>query len=332
MNGEVRWVKRYEVNSLQIYFSASLELQGELVNNGFQVPSSRDGRVKTPIPIIYSNFRGWLGKPNPITIERLIPPEWLRLDPSSLGWEKTTFRGKTAFYIPLEEVYVDVGYEENGNIHLKLDVRGYHLERTSIRGVNPEKWTNWVMFYVNADLIEELLNLLKDIVKPGILASRSLKVEREIQQGGKEVTYYAYIGDMRDVGIPVRYFSFCMGCFHRVLDYLRIKARENGLNESIVDRLRLRIEFDPTVRTGVKVGVAKIAGKRPQVMFKLASNTPKSIKGILKPRIEGKARGKLVECNHESRNQYMVVNGELLYYALEATKTYLQKLPIGVEG
>jgi len=62
-------------------------------------------------------------------------------------------------------------------------------------------------------------------------------------------------------------------------------------------------------------------------MFKLASNTPMKIKGVIKDIIEGKARGKLVYCDHKDRDQYIAVKGNLLYSALMATKRYLGKLP-----
>ena len=78
-------LRTYPVDSLQIYFPASLEIQEELISSGFYVPRSPDGRVLMPVPLIYSNFRGWLKPAEPITIERLIPPEWLGLAPSQLG-------------------------------------------------------------------------------------------------------------------------------------------------------------------------------------------------------------------------------------------------------
>ncbi|MEM2351448.1 MAG: PhoI, partial [Thermoproteota archaeon] len=112
----VRWVKRYPVDSLQIYFAASMELQEELIIHGFQVPASRDGKIKTPLPIIYSNFRGWVKEPEPLTDERLIPPEWYGKRVEELGWiylgTILVQRGKgrqrrNAFRLPQEEVYVD---------------------------------------------------------------------------------------------------------------------------------------------------------------------------------------------------------------------------------
>ena len=321
----VRWVGRFSVDSLQIYFAASLDLQEELINRGFNVPRSPDGKIVTPIPLIYANFRGWVKEPEPVTIERLIPPEWLRLKPQDLGWKETEYRGRRAFHLPIEEVYVDIGYDDGGNVYLKLDVKGYHLERVSIRGVNPEKWNNWAMFYISSEHYDELLNLLKGVISAPPLMS--VGVKREDLQGGKEVTYYAYVPGKEDVGIPIVGFSLCLGCFPLALEYFKVKARENRLPPEVVDRVRFRLEYDPSINTGLKVGVAKIVGKKPQIMFKIASNTPKKVRGILKDIIEGKGRGKLVQCDHKDRTQLIVVDGRILYTALKSTKHYLRKLP-----
>ena len=331
---KVTWIKRFEVDSLQIYFAASLEIQEELIAKGFHVPMSRDRKIETPIPIIYANYRGWFKEREPVTIERIIPLEWLELDAMSLGWIETFYNNKKAFYLSPEEVYVDIGVDDENSVYFKLDIRGYHLERVSIRGVNPEKWNNWAMFYISADKLNEVLKVLENNLKTIKPLSRELKVRKETQQIGKEITYYVYVSNREKVGIPIKYFSFCLGCFPLALRYFRVKIEEtirrmqvSRIEESIVDELKLRLEFDPQVNTGLKIGVAKILGKRAQVMFKLASNTPRTIKGVIKELVKGKARGKVVWCSHEKPIQYIVVDGNLLYNALLATQDYLNKLP-----
>ncbi|HWQ16754.1 MAG TPA: hypothetical protein VNL13_02865 [Sulfolobales archaeon] len=298
----------------------------ELTNYGFKIPRSVDGKIETPIPIIYGNFKGWIKQREPITIERLIPPEWLGLKPHELGWRETEYKGKRAFHILTEEVYVDIGYGDEGNVYLKLDAKGYHLERVSIRGVNPEKWNNWAMFYINAKCYDELLELLKDLAGTSPTPI-PIQVGREILQGGKEVTYYAYTPKRRDVGIPIEGFSLCLGCFSLAFTYFKAKSKENGVPPDIVDRVRFRLNYDPSINTGLKVGVAKIIGKNPQIMFKLASNTPKQIRGILRDFVKGKARGRLSYCDHRDKAQFIVINGRLLYTALSAAEQYLSKLP-----
>ncbi len=323
----ISWIKKIEVESFQIYFAASLELQEELISHKYNVPRSKDGKIKTPIPIIYANFKGWIKQREPITIERLIPPEWLGIHSNELMWKEIMYRGRKAYIIPDEKVYVNIGLDSVGNIIFSFDVENYHLERTSIRGVNPEKWNNWVMFYISIEDGEELLSILNNI-KAAKPVKYSMDIAREDLQGGKEITYYSYIAGKKDIGIPVKYYSFCLGCFPLAMKYLLVKAKENGLDPSIVSDLRLRIELDPYINTGLKVGVAKVFGKHPQIMFKLASNTPKTIRGILKPIIKGKARGKLVKCDHLINLQYIIVEGTLLYQALVKAMQYLDKLPM----
>jgi len=326
-------LKRYPVDTLQLYFAASLELQEELISHGFYVPKSPDGKVLMPVPIIYSNFRGRLKPAEPITIERLILPKWLDLTPQQLGWIKTTRGKKEAYILPQEEVYVNIRVRDS-SIVLDLDIKGYHLERTSIRGINPEKWTNWAMFYVSAEYLDELITALRSYLPSryhdSLIPGSAPKPRREVQQGGKEVTYY--------VEVPVEEFSLCLGCFDLVQHYLHVKARKHcdiDPNSAlcrdphfVINSLKLRLTHNHNVRTFAKVGVAKISGKKPQVMVKLASDKPKiTIRGVLKDNIEGKARGKLVYCNHEEKKQYLTLNLDGFYKALISTSRYLHMLP-----
>ncbi|BAA29672.1 hypothetical protein [Pyrococcus horikoshii] len=314
---EMYKVGRYLVDSLQIYFPASLEIQEELINNGFYVPRSPDRKVSMPIPIVYSDFGGRV-----ISIERLIPPEWLEISPEQLGWEETYLENKRGFKLPKEEVYVDVSIS-NDSIIFELDVKNYHLERTSIRGINPEKWKNWVMFYIDLKYVDEFINALREHI-PAF--ENKTRVIREKQQGGKEVTYYAKVN--------VKNFSLCLGCFDLAQRYLQIKAKEHcniypgspTCNDSL-SKLKLRLEYDPSITTFAKVGIAKISGKRPQIMVKLTSTETKTIRGILKPEIKGKARGKLVYCDHREKRQYIALDLFDFYKALVSTKKYEGKLP-----
>jgi len=325
-------IKRYPIDSLQIYFAASLEIQEELIKYGFYVPGDPSGKIKMPVPIVYANFRGWLKGPEPITIERLIPPIWIGTTDVRLGWTRTLKDGKEAYFLPKEEVYVDICVSGT-TIIFDLIVKGYHLERTSIRGVNPEKWNNWAMFYIDINYADDLIDMLKSYLSKNLhitLYITSIKPQQEKQQGGKEVTYY--------VPVSVKDFELCMGCFDVVHRYLYIKAKEHCIlnplskicmnSDEIIKNLKLRLKYSSNVNTFAKVGVAKIVGKHPQIMIKLASTGPKkTIKGILKHMIEGKARGDLIYCNHEVKRQYIALDLIEFYRALLATKNYVDKLP-----
>ncbi|MEM4482113.1 MAG: hypothetical protein QXK88_01565 [Desulfurococcaceae archaeon] len=133
-----------------------------------------------PVPLIYSNFRGRLKPVEPVTVERLMPPDWLGLTPQQLGWVETLRGGK--------EVYVNVGVEDD-KVVMDLDVRGYHLERTSIRGVNPNKWTNWAMLYVSVEYLNELIASLRGflpsrygLLVPGGFLSGGGRSSREVRK------------------------------------------------------------------------------------------------------------------------------------------------------
>jgi hypothetical protein len=50
----------------------------------------------------------------------------------------------------------------------------YHLERTSIRQVGPEKWSNWMMFYLN---IRDMLVLAEKLLKK--LSFQTISAEKQ---------------------------------------------------------------------------------------------------------------------------------------------------------
>jgi hypothetical protein len=281
----------YLSQSTQIYFPASLEIQRELIQHGYGVPKP------TPIPLIYSNSGGWITQPPPITIERLIDPQLYGQTPTSLGWRTTLpVRGRQAFILPPEQSFLT--FEINKDVILYIDVKKYHLERTSIRGVNPEKWKNWIAFYLSLDDFEDLENKLGTIPPRGTF---SVKHER---LPGFEDTYYVYASPKdRDFGLDcVKDFTICAGCFNFVLAYL------NRQPPGVARSLKLRLVRDPSIPVYLKAGIAKVGEKHPQFMIKLASSQTMTISGQLKPIIEGKARGRLDFCNHLKPDQKIVLD------------------------
>lgn len=305
----------YYIESLQIYFPASLELQEELINAGFRVPKP------TPLPIIYANFRGWISEKPPITIERLIHPSRYGKSFSDLGWERTIKDGKEAYIIPEEKSILEVKLNETmKEVHLIIKPEDYHIERTSIRQIGPERWSNWIMFYLAIkDMFDLTEKLISEIGFIQDLCEKSMLITREVQQGGKEETYFCELE--KGKGIPIRDFSFCMGCFDQVIDYLTNEIR----NREIIKNLKLRLNYDSSIGGFAKIGLAKIEGKMPQFMFKLASYPKeKLIKGILKDVIHGKSRGSLSYCSHESKNHYITLDSTLLLRTLCCIKKILK--------
>lgn len=282
-------IATYQAETIQIYFPASLELQEELIKNGFNVPGT------TPIPIIYINFKGWIGAKPPVTIERLIAPIRYGASYADRGWTKTSKGGKEAYEIPSEESYLSFETLEKDKLKIVLHPIKYHLERVSIRGVNPEKWNNWAMVYIS---LEDAKDLQGKLVNAGIKPSIPMKPKREVQQGGKEKTYY----------LPVRVYDFglCLGCFEDALEYLRSEEKKQGISVDIA-RLKLRLRRGKE-NTYAKVGISQMEGKHQQLMVKLASQDGITIEGILKPIIEGKPRGILEYCNHSKIEQSLILS------------------------
>lgn len=313
------------LDSLQIYFSASLELQQELISKGFYVPRDPQRKILMPIPLVYANFAGWISPRKPLTVERLIPPEWISYKPSDLGWSDTQVLGKRAFVLPQDEVYTRICILDNAII-FRFDIMRYHLERTSIRQVNPEKWVNWAMFYIGLEthldkIIDKIEYYSPNVQRESMQILSKMKMFSEKQQGGKEVTLYAKVAILD--------FSFCLGCFDLVQRYLYYKALEHcrlGIKSlcnpgKIIHQLKLRIRYDPNTTSYAKVGLANIVGKRPQLMIKIASEDPQiSIKGIVKDEVKGRARGRLEFCDHSFRNQYIVLNLLQFYSVLKYIK------------
>ena len=281
----------YEAETIQIYFPSSLELQEELIKHGFDVPRT------TPIPIIYINFKGWIGDKPPITTERLINPDRYGVDFSEKGWKKTSVDGKEAFHIPAEESYISFELIEKNKLKITLHPVKYHLERTSIRGINPEKWNNWAMAYIS---LEDAGDLSRKLADAGIRSSNSRRLKKEVQQGGKEVTFY--------LPVNVCDFRLCFGCFEDAMRYLKLEGLKQGID---VEELPLKLCLKKGEEGSfMKVGRSKMQGKHPQLMMKLASTGKRVIKGILKPIIEGKSRGILEYCDHLRKEQFFVVDAK----------------------
>jgi len=289
----------YPAETVQIYFPASLELQEELIKNGFGVPRP------TPIPIIYINFKGWVVKPPPISIERLIHASRYGKSFADMNWIRTSLRGKEAYQIPPDECYISYELLEGERLKIKIHPLKYHLERISIRGINPDKWTNWAMVYIASS---DAKDLRERLVKAGVKSSVLRRTKKEVQQGGKEQTSY--------VRVEVDDFKLCLGCFEDCLQYLKFEAARQNLDVDIA-RIKLSLRRGEE-NSFLKVGVSQMEGKHTQLMIKLASVGKKAIRGTLKPILEGKPRGSLEFCNHIKKELFIVADASQFLGALES--------------
>ncbi len=274
-----------------------MELQEELIKAGFKVPKP------TQIPIIYSNCGGWVEEKKPLNVE-LIDPSQYGKTPEELGWLKR----ENGYSLPTEESYLEVSYQKKeGIVMLNIDVKKFHLERVSRRGVNPEKWKNWVAIYLDLKDIHDLAKKLTNVV--GVQNfEKKFYIKREVLPG-EETTYFIYRDKkFEKFGLPiVEGFSFCLGCFDHVLEYFKYHAK--GIRIP-VEKLRLRIEKDPAIPSFLKVGVAKVKGKHAQFMIKLSSSEEKSIEGVLKSEVTGKKRGRIVRCDHVDKIHWISIDAK----------------------
>jgi hypothetical protein len=270
----------YKLDSIQIYFNGSLEIQEELIKKGLSVP------LKTPLPIIYGNVAGYIdGRTSRLALRAaLLDPERYGRTLDELGW---TIHGR---HIEIPREYAELKVELMGNQvilspQFASGKLGYHLEKASYRGVSPTNWKNWAGFYL---ALSELAKMAQDLGAPAHAASVPWEHEKLPRGGGHEDTYYVTSG-RDEKGIEPYAFSLCMGCWDNVLEYLT--------NESTVpvDSFRLRLEKSAKIPTRLKIGLAKMDEKYPQFMIKLSTHPSAklAIKGI-----DAQGRSILIEGSH----------------------------------
>lgn len=322
-------IGEYELESLQLYFNASLELQAELLSKDFGVP------LDTPLPIIYANYKGYrpgMGPPGPPKAAVIHPTRYNRTL-EQLGW----LEERDHFNIPPEvggTVVIELNQETKEIkflFHFSNEKPNYHLEKASYRGNSPTVWKNWTMWYISYQDFEDLLIKLERVISVQLEPEDiSLRFCRERQQRIEETFY---VCDSTKRGLPVLDFGLCLGCFDFTLDYL--KAEIDRYRKGTLDNVHLCIIRDQQVPMFIKLGLAKIPEKSVQFMFKLASDPRvfKQISGMQGRRIEGKARGALQLCDHKTRDNFISMNASMFLEAAVLSRALYQRtLPLQNRG
>lgn len=325
-------IGEYVLDSIQLYFNASLEIQEELINHGFRVP------LETPLPIVYGNVSGYLdGRTSRLAVRAAI------LDPtkygktiSQMGWKEIGRR------IEIKREYAKLlletssrGGEELIIISPKFEENtpSYHLEKASYRGVSQTYWKNWAGYYLSLD---ELKRMAEDIQSRFGNRLPSQKVywthEKLPKGGGHEDTYFVSF-DPNKRGIEPHSYSICMGCWDNVTKYLETEAERYskiGLPRPDLD-VKLRLEKDKDVPIRMKIGLAKMDEKRSQFMIKF-STVPTAIKRIQgideegkRIPIEGKPRGRLVSCNHKRYFHEVLFEAGSFIVAIRSAYNFMKK-------
>lgn len=321
---------KFELETLQLYFPCSMELQEELIKNKYRVP------IETPIPIIYGNFKGYDPSYESEGVKKaaIIHPSRYGKTLEELGWgDNDKF-----FSLPKEKgTYLKIDLEETKDkklLHFTVEFTdekpNYHLEKISYRASQPRIWSNWAMFYIEYEDLDVLLEkLMKKVDLPSKYCELPYYIKHEVQQNGLEDTYYIcsnkYNYDRR-FGIQIESYTLCPGCFDHVLDYFNNESRTKGGN-SIKD-VKLRLISDD-VPIFAKIGLSKMENKHPQFMFKIVANPDikKRIKKLDGKEIEGKGKGALIECDHTSKEQRVTIDAHLFLRIAICAKKFFRNEP-----
>jgi len=299
-----RIIGEYTLDSIQIYFNASLEIQDELIKHGFRVP------LETPLPIIYGNFGGYEdNRTSRLAVKAaILNPERYGRTLSEMGWEE--LEGKMRISREYTKLQIEAESREGVNLitlypKFEKGKAGYHLEKASYRGVSQTYWKNWAGFYMGFNELHRLANDLE--LKLGSSQQPVFWTHEKLPKGGGHEDTYFVSFQRGDMGIEPHSYSLCMGCWDNVIDYLKLEAErcsKSGIGRPDLD-VKLRLEKKPDVPIRMKIGLAKMEEKRPQFMIKFSTfpTATMSIQGIDRAGrripIEGKPRGRLVKCDHE---------------------------------
>jgi len=323
------------LESLQIFFNGSLEIQEEMIRNGFHVP------LVTPLPIIYGDMAGYEDNRSSRTALKaaILHPSKYGKTLEEMGW---TAAGRKII-VPHEKAKLVLKLEKTDSKSLlhfapkfEPSSPGYHLEKASYRGINPTSWKNWAAFYINtADLVKIVDDLSGKTSFPRELCSQKvyLKHEKLPKGGGHEDTYFVSF-DKERYGIEPYSYSLCMGCWDYAMDYLEQQIEEHErmeLGKPNID-VKLRLEKGSDVPVRLKIGLSKMTEKRPQFMMKF-STVPTASKTIIgidregKPiTIEGKPRGRCVSCDHKERINELVIGACQFLRVACATRRFYFKM------
>ncbi|WP_324736602.1 PhoI [Thermococcus sp. SY098] len=280
----------YELESFQVFFPASLEIQEELLKAGFKVPYDKEKGFATPIPVVAAFKTG----------------RKLRKDKLLKG-RKIKENGNFAEISP-ERALLKLLINEKGFLKLEFEVKNYHLEDLGFVRVPPRIWSTWASFSLPIDafgnITEKLGGFANERPKGMYFASKS---------NGKEIEVYSYKGrKAKNLGIPVFGYNMSLESFELVKEYLNEKAEKNRVNEEVLQYLKLGLKKRTETKAGLKVGIVWREGKAERVTLKLSTTYPK-IKIIgLYGKLEGKSRGEL----SNEKDHFIIVHSNDFYWAL----------------
>ncbi|NJE11437.1 PhoI [Thermococcus sp. MAR1] len=276
---------------MQVFFPASLEIQEELLKAGFRVPYDKESGRKTPIPVVVSSREG-----RRIRRSRLLKAKDFESD------------GKFAV-VPDERALLELEPTDKGFLILRPKPVEYHLEEIGFPSIPPRVWGTWASFSLPFSAYERLLDFLTEFQN-----GKGNGFYTASRGSGGRIEVYAYKGRSRkDLGIPV--FGYSLGLHGLTLadEYLREKAKENGVPEERLRYLKLGLKKRKETKAGLKVGIVWENGKPVEITLKLSTTEPRvKIQGLY-GELAGKSRGELTRTDE----WYIVVHASDFIAALE---------------
>lgn len=278
------------VESMQVFFPASLEIQEELLKAGFKVPYDKESRTRTPIPVVSSFSSSRVVRKGRILKAR-------------------EFEENERYCIlPEEKAGMELLINEKGFVTFKILPDEYHLEDLSFTSVPPRLWSTWATFSLSFESFESIAEALNEHAeeKPkGIyLASKGT---------GREIEVYGYKGrKAKNLGIPVFGYGLGMKGLTLAEEYFHEKAEENGVNPEVLRYLKLGLRKRKETKAGLKVGIVWNEGKPVRINLRLSTTAPKIRITGLYGELTGKSRGGLSNPN----GWYFTVHASDLYWTL----------------
>lgn len=279
----------YRMESAQIFFPASLEIQEELLKAGFKVPYDKNSGVKTSIPVISAFSQG-----REIKARNLLGSR--------------NYSGNEIITLPEEDAFLKVLLNKQGYLSFQVEFKDYHLEDMGFTSVPPRMWNTWASFSIAPDVLQELMEKLNGFEGEDNLYINSLA------RRGHEIEIYAYKGrKYKEIGIPVYSYYFGLKNFKLAWKYFEEKCDENGVERERLNFLKLGLRKNKETRAGLKVGVSWFEGEIKRIILRLGTNYPRiKIQGLY-GELWGKSRGRL----DNGETQFVTVKAGDFYGALK---------------
>ncbi|NPA47964.1 MAG: PhoI [Thermococci archaeon] len=290
-----------DVERMQVFFPASLEIQEELLKAGFKVPYDKESGRKAPIPVVASYSGG-----RTIRRERLLRAEKYDDDGRyvRIGRERTILK-------------VDIN--DRGFVTFTVKPVSYHLEDVGFTTVPPRLWGTWVSLSLRPENMWRIYDSLPSCnMENRDTDGQTREGEFRVRcggDGGNEIEIYAYKGrNWKSLGIPVFAYGFGLKGLPMAMEYLEEVAGYGNVDVRRLHYMKLGLKKLKETKAGLKVGIGWSEGELKRFSLKLSTAAPRIQINGLYGELTGKSRGGLAEV----KEWHFTVHGSDLKNATDA--------------